>query len=156
MDVVERLTLEAAQADTMLACEHRQRYEFAAALCGGARVLDLCCGSGYGSAILGARAGEVVGVDNDAATIETARVTVGREVANVSFELADAVAFLGGEIASRFDTVVCFEGLEHLQDLDHALELLRGHAEGGVRVVASVPNGKLFGEQNPFHVTEFG
>jgi 2-polyprenyl-3-methyl-5-hydroxy-6-metoxy-1,4-benzoquinol methylase len=156
MDVVERLTLEAAQADTMLACEHRQRYEFAAALCAGGRVLDLCCGSGYGSAILATRAGEVVGIDNDAATIETARATIGRENGNVSFELADAVAFLRKEIESRFDTVVCFEGLEHLQDLDDALALLREHAERGVRVLASVPNGRLFREQNPFHVTEFG
>ena len=94
MDVVERLTLEVAKADTMLASEHRQRYEFAAALCSGQRVLDLCCGSGYGSAILAARAREVVGVDNDAATIETARATIAREAPNVSFELADAVAFL--------------------------------------------------------------
>src|SRR5947209_19873645 len=103
MDVVERLTLEAAQTDTMLACEHRQRYELAAALCAGGRVLDLCCGSGYGAAILATRAAEVVGVDNDAATIETARSTIGREAANVSFELADAVVFLGTEIEPRFD-----------------------------------------------------
>ena len=156
MDVVERLTLEAAQADTMLACEHRQRYEFAAVLCAGQRVLDLCCGSGYGSAILAARAREVVGVDNDAATVETALATIGREAANVSFELADATTFLGGEFAGRFDAVVCFEGLEHLQDLDHALALLREHAERGVRIVASVPNSKLFQEQNPYHVTDFG
>jgi 2-polyprenyl-3-methyl-5-hydroxy-6-metoxy-1,4-benzoquinol methylase len=156
MDVVERLTLEAAQADTMIASEHRQRYEFAGVLCSGQRVLDLCCGSGYGSAILAGRAQEVVGVDNDAATIETARVTVGRELTSVGFELADAVAFLRTDIASRFDAVVCFEGLEHLEDLDHALALLREHAERGVRIVASVPNGKLFAEQNPYHVTEFG
>jgi 2-polyprenyl-3-methyl-5-hydroxy-6-metoxy-1,4-benzoquinol methylase len=156
MDVIERLTLEAAQADTMLACEHRQRYEFAAGLCAGKRVLDLCCGSGYGTEILAARTLEVVGVDNDAATVETARATLGRESLNVSFELADAVALLGGDIAGRFDVVVCFEGLEHLQDLDRALRLLREHAERGVRIVASVPNGKLFGEDNPFHVTEFG
>ena len=156
MDVVERLTLEVAQADTMLASEHRQRYEFAAALCSGQRVLDLCCGSGYGSAILAARAREVVGVDNDAATIETARATIAREAPNVSFELTDAVAFLSQEIESRFDMVVCFEGLEHLQDLDHALALLAEHAERGVRIVASVPNGKLFEEENPYHVTEFG
>jgi 2-polyprenyl-3-methyl-5-hydroxy-6-metoxy-1,4-benzoquinol methylase len=156
MDVVERLTLEAAQADTMLASEHRHRYEFAAALCAGQRVLDLCCGSGYGSAILATRAREVVGVDNDAATVETALATIGREAANVSFELADATRFLGGEIAARFDAVVCFEALEHLPDLDHALALLRAHAERGVRIVASVPNSKLFEEQNPYHVTDFG
>src|SRR5450755_597658 len=156
MDVVERLTLESAQADTMLACEHRHRYEFAAGLCDGRRVLDLCCGSGYGTAILAGHAREVLGVDNDAATIETARVTVGREVPNVGFELADAVAFLRGDVGGRFDLVVCFEGLEHLQALDHALALLREHAERGLRIVASVPNGKLLGEQNPYHMTEFG
>ena len=156
MDVVERLTLEAAQADTMLACEHRHRYEFAGALCADQRVLDLCCGSGYGTQILAASALEVVGVDNDAATVETAQATLGRESLNVSFALADAVVFLGEDIAGRFDVVVCFEGLEHLPRLDRALELLRAHAERGVRIVASVPNSKLFGEDNPFHVTEFG
>jgi 2-polyprenyl-3-methyl-5-hydroxy-6-metoxy-1,4-benzoquinol methylase len=156
MDVVERLTLEAAQADTMIACEHRHRYQFAAGLCAGERVLDLCCGSGYGSALLAARAREVVGVDNDAATVETAAATVAREHPNVSFELADAVAFLEGEIPERFDVVVCFEGLEHLGGLGRALELLREHAGRGVKVIASVPNGRLFKEDNPFHVTEFG
>lgn len=156
MDVIERLSLEAAQADTMLACEHRHRYEFAARLCAGRRVLDLCCGSGYGTAILGAHARAVVGVDNDAATVETARATLGTPAANVSFELADAVACLRTDLAARFDVVVCFEGLEHLRDLDRALELLRGHAEQGIQIVASIPNGKLFAERNPFHVTEFG
>ncbi|MGI8714105.1 MAG: methyltransferase domain-containing protein, partial [Solirubrobacteraceae bacterium] len=156
MDVIERLTLEAAQADTMLACEHRHRYEFAARLCAGRRVLDLCCGSGYGTAILGAQAREVVGVDNDAATVETARVTLGAPAGNVGFELADAITFLRGDLGARFDVVVCFEGLEHLRDLDGALELLRGHAERGMQVVASVPNGKLFAEHNPFHLAEFG
>jgi 2-polyprenyl-3-methyl-5-hydroxy-6-metoxy-1,4-benzoquinol methylase len=156
MDIVERLTLEAAAADTMLACEHRQRYEFAAPLCAGKRVLDLCCGTGYGTAILGAEASEVVGVDNDAATVELAGVTIGRQFSGVRFELADAVEFLRGDILVRFDVVVCFEGLEHLRELDSALELLRGHAGRGLQIVASVPNGKLFEEQNPHHVTEFG
>ncbi len=156
MDVVERLTLEAAQADTMLACEHRQRYEFAASLCAGDRVLDLCCGSGYGSAILIARAREVVGVDNDAATVELAAATVGRDHDSVSFEAADALEFLRGDVAARFDALVCFEGLEHLPDLPAALELMRTHAAHGLRIVASVPNSKLFEEDNPYHLTDFG
>jgi len=156
MDIVERLTLETAQADTMLACEHRQRYEFAAGLCAGRRVLDLCCGSGYGSAILATTAQAVTGVDNDAATVEMARITVGRDTPSLEIELADAVAFLASDIAARFDVVVCFEGLEHLPELNRALTLLQTHAEHGVRIVASVPNGKLFEEDNPYHVTEFG
>jgi 2-polyprenyl-3-methyl-5-hydroxy-6-metoxy-1,4-benzoquinol methylase len=156
MDVVERLTLEAAQADTMLACEHRHRYEFAAPLCAGERVIDLCCGSGYGSLILATHAREVVGVDNDSATVELAASTVGNEYDNVSFELADAVQFLRGDVAGQFDALVCFEGLEHLRELPEALELLRGHANHGLRIVASVPNSKLFGEDNPYHLTDFG
>ena len=156
MEVVERLTLEAAQADTMLACDHRHRYEFAARLCANQRVLDLCCGSGYGSAILAADARQVVGVDIDVATIETARVTVGREHDNTGFEPADAVAYLRGSIVERFDVVVCFKGLEHLHELDRALALLRDHAEQGLRLIASVPNSRMFRDTNPFQVTEFG
>ncbi|MFZ0384587.1 MAG: class I SAM-dependent methyltransferase, partial [Solirubrobacteraceae bacterium] len=155
MDIVERLTLEAAQADTMLAEEHRHRYQFAARLCTGRRVLDLCCGSGYGTAILAGAARELVGVDNDAATVELARATIGAQFSNVSFELAEAVAFLGDR-GPGFEVVVCFEGLEHLRELDRALALLLECAQRGVQIIASVPNGKLFEERNPFHVTNFG
>ncbi len=156
MNVVERLTLEAAQADTMIACEHRHRYEFAAQLTAGCRVLDLCCGSGYGTAILAEKAQHVLGVDNDAATIEAAHATVARQAAGAGFEIADAVGFLEQDLHGRFDVIVCFEGLEHLRQLDRALELLRAHCERGLRTVASIPNGKLFEEENPHHFTEFG
>ena len=156
MDSVERLTLEAAQADTVLACEHRHRYEFATRLCAGLRVLDLCCGSGYGSAILASQARSVVGVDRDGASIEGAQAVIASQVAGVGFINADAVAFLRGQIAERFDVVVCFECLEHLTELDAALWLLRDHANRGTKVIASLPNSELFGERNPFHVTDFG
>lgn len=156
MDVIERLTLEAASAETLLVCEHRHRYELAARLCAGLRVLDLCCGSGYGSELLAASASEVVGVDNDMATVDLAQATVGKRLANVGFEAADAVGFLRGDLGARFDAVVCFEGLEHLHDLDVVLATLRAHAEAGLRIVASVPNSKLFEEDNAFHVTDFG
>ena len=156
MEVVERLTLEAAQADTMIACEHRQRYEFASGLCAGLRVLDLCCGSGYGSTILAANATAVVGVDNDAATVDLAQASIAREMPVVSFELADAVSYLGTDLGERFDAIVCFEGLEHLPELDRVLAMLREHALRGLRLIVSVPNSKLFGEENPFHLTDFG
>jgi 2-polyprenyl-3-methyl-5-hydroxy-6-metoxy-1,4-benzoquinol methylase len=148
MDIVERLTLEAAREDTALAGGSRHRYEFASTLCRGRRVLDLCCGSGYGSAILAAHAREVVGVDVDAAAVETATVTAARAAANVSFELADAVTYLRRDIPARFDVVVCLAGLEYLAQLDLALSLLHGHAENGVQVIASLSNGELAGEHS--------
>jgi 2-polyprenyl-3-methyl-5-hydroxy-6-metoxy-1,4-benzoquinol methylase len=156
MDVVERLSLEAISEHTMIACEHLHRYELAAELTTGLRVLDLCCGAGYGATILAERAASVHGVDVDVATVDMAAATVGSDT-GATFEAGDALAFLRAEdIADRFDAIVCFEGLEHLPDVDGALRELRRHAEAGVRIVASVPNSKAFEEENEFHLTNFG
>ncbi len=155
MDVVERLTLEAASEETLIATEHRHRYELAAELLAGQRVLDLCCGSGYGTEILAGAGCRVVGVDNDAATVDLARVTVGRRT-DAEFEAADALAYLRGADAQRFDAIVCFEGLEHLPDIEAVLARLRELAGEGMREVLSVPNSKLFEEDNPYHLTDFG
>lgn len=156
MDVKERLSLEEVTEHTLIACEHRHRYEIAAELTAGLRVVDLCCGTGYGAAILAERAGVVHGVDIDVATVDLATATVGRET-GATFEARDAVAFLRAEdLTERFDAIVCFEGLEHLPDVEGALRELRRHAEAGVRIIASIPNSKAFEEDNEFHLTDFG
>jgi SAM-dependent methyltransferase len=146
MDVVERLPLEAASAHTLPGLERVHRYELAAELCPGALVLDLCCGSGYGSALLSRTAASVVGVDNDAATIDTAGHAIDQP--NVSFEVADAHAYLRRPETSKFDVVVCFEAIEHLQDLDDALGSLTRLAAAGVRLILSLPNGQVSGQEN--------
>jgi 2-polyprenyl-3-methyl-5-hydroxy-6-metoxy-1,4-benzoquinol methylase len=157
MGVQERLTLQAVTEPTLLAAEHLHRYEFAAALCAGLRVLDLCCGSGYGSEILAGRADAVHGIDYDAATIDTATATVGSATETITFELADATEFLRGEdLTDRFDAIVCFEGLEHLPDVAAAFAELRRHAAAGIAVIASVPNSRGLHEDNEFHVSDFG
>lgn len=155
MDVKERLSLEEVSEHTLIACEHRHRYELAAELASGLRVVDLCCGSGYGTAILAETAGEVHGVDIDAATVDLAAATVGRET-EATFEARDALAFLREDLAERFDVIVCFEGLEHLPDVEGAFRELRRHSEAGVRIIASIPNSKAFEEENDFHLTDFG
>jgi 2-polyprenyl-3-methyl-5-hydroxy-6-metoxy-1,4-benzoquinol methylase len=154
VDVVERLTLEAASKPTSQACEHIHRYEFAADLCGDRRVLDLACGSGYGCEILAASASRVHGVDNDVATIDMAAATVGQRT-SATFEAADAITYLDRDIDAEYDTIVCFEGLEHLHDLPKAVSRLRRHADKDVALILSVPNSRTFKEDNPFHVTDF-
>jgi SAM-dependent methyltransferase len=156
MDVKERLSLEEVTEHTLIACEHLHRYEIAAELTSGMRVLDLCCGTGYGTAILAERAGIVHGVDIDVGTVDLAAATVGRET-GATFEARDAMAFLRAEdLAERFDAIVCFEGLEHLPDGEAALQEMRRHAKAGVRILASIPNSKAFEEDNEFHLTDFG
>jgi SAM-dependent methyltransferase len=154
MGVQERLSLEAISADTLIASEHVHRYKLAAALCAGLRVVDLACGSGYGSAILRQTAQSVVGVDNDAATIDMARATIGAEQ-DVRFEAADAVEFLGRPLAAEHDAIVCLEGLEHFADVGRASEALVARASEGMKLVVSVPNSRTLGEENEFHVTDF-
>lgn len=154
MGVVERLSLEAASADTLIACHHVHRYKMAAELCAGLRVVDLACGSGYGSAILRETATRVMGVDSDAATIDTARATVGAAT-DVTFEVADAVEYLSRGLQKDWDAVVCLEGIEHFPELDRAVNALSTLASEGVKLVISVPNSQTFSEENEFHVTDF-
>lgn len=155
MGVHERLSLEAVSAETLIASEHVHRYAFASTLCEGLRVLDLACGTGYGSVILSETAESVTGVDVDRATIEMASATVGAEH-GIEFQAADAAEFVSGDLAERFDAIVCFEGLEHFRDPEGVLEAMARHAAAGVRLIVSVPNSRAFEEQNEFHVTDYG
>jgi 2-polyprenyl-3-methyl-5-hydroxy-6-metoxy-1,4-benzoquinol methylase len=154
VDAVERLSLEQAGAQTLLAVTHVHRYEVAAELCAGMRVLDLCCGSGYGTGLLAARAAAVTGVDNHEPSIERARAELG-DGDRVAFERGDAYEWLERPLGEDFDAIVLLEGVEHLADPARAIEELRRHAEDGLTVVVSLPNSKQFREENPHHVSEF-
>ena len=57
--------------------EHWHRYHFAVPLVRDARVLDVACGSGYGSALLARRAHKVTGVDISPDAIAHARTSYG-------------------------------------------------------------------------------
>lgn len=155
MDVLERLSVADIGERSLIASEHIHRYELAARLVGGRRVADLCCGVGYGTEILARTAAAVVGVDVDEQAIEAARSTFG-SAGEPRFVAADAVAWLRSPEAAEVESIVCFEGLEHLPELDSALDALETLAAGGTQVVLSVPNSTTFEERNEFHVTEFG
>jgi 2-polyprenyl-3-methyl-5-hydroxy-6-metoxy-1,4-benzoquinol methylase len=154
VEAVERLTLEEAQEPTLLASAHVHRYQLAAELCRDLRVLDLACGSGYGSSILRDSCPEVTGVDRDEATIAEAQEKLGRP--RLSFEVADAHEVLRRELRDSFDAIVMLESLEHLEDPEEALASLRRHADDGLKLVVSVPNSRTLEEDNPHHVTDFG
>lgn len=155
MGVQERLSLDAIGANTLIASEHVHRYALGARLCAGMRVVDLACGSGYGSAILRETAAWVTGVDKDRATVDVARATVGKD-GDIGFEAADALEFLSRDLGEDYDAIVCFEGLEHFPDPAPVLAELERHAAGGMKLVVSVPNSKGFEEENEFHVTDYG
>lgn len=152
----ERLSATDVAAGGLLAVTHVHRYELAAGVCRG-RVLDLCCGTGYGSRVLAGTAATVHGVDVAEDAVAAARDALEPgERERVTFEEADAVAFLRSQPQGRYDAVVCFEGIEHVPDPEALIAELARLAESGARLVVSLPNSKGFEEENEFHVTDFG
>jgi 2-polyprenyl-3-methyl-5-hydroxy-6-metoxy-1,4-benzoquinol methylase len=150
MEVPERFE-PATMREELLAAEHLARYEWAAALAPGQRVLDAGCGTGYGAHILAAAgAAHVTAVDTAGAVIEAAR---SHETDRVAFDQAD-IARLSQEDGS-FDLITCFEVIEHVPDPGAVLgELARVLAPGGVLAISS-PNADRYPMGNPHHVREF-
>jgi SAM-dependent methyltransferase len=139
-------------------CQHVSRYLFARSWVIGRDIVDIACGSGYGSALL-ARDGRcrVTGIDLSADAIETATAAWSRP--NLAFTIGDALDL--HMPPGSADTVVSFETIEHVVDpvrfLDQVALLLRP----GGRLVLSTPDrhyyspGAQQGEShNPFHLSE--
>jgi 2-polyprenyl-3-methyl-5-hydroxy-6-metoxy-1,4-benzoquinol methylase len=155
LDAQERLSLAEAREPTLLGAMHVHRYELAAELCRGLRVVDIGCGTGYGSEILSRESPFVLGVDVDVETITAANEELGAP-GRREFEVADANDFMRERLRDRFDAIVMLETLEHLSDVEDALISLRRHADDGVKLVVSMPNSRMLDEDNPFHLTDFG
>lgn len=149
----ERYTPECARE---IAYEHWHRYAFARPLVRGRRVLDAACGEGYGSAMVAAAGGDVLGVDISADVVAHARARYAG-VAGLRFDTADATRLDSLPDAS-FDLVLSFETLEHVQDQERLLDgFARLLAPGGLLLV-STPDKRTYtdltGEVNPHHVRE--
>ena len=143
--------------DNNLFNEHLARYRFAVRFVQpGAVVLDAGCGSGYGSAELGA-AGSITGTDISADAVRYAQENFGRhgvrfvQAACERLPFADAI----------FDVVTTFEVIEHLEHWQKLLEESRRVLKPSGVLLVSTPNKNYYAEAragagpNPFHCHEF-
>jgi SAM-dependent methyltransferase len=152
---LERLSTEAVDELSLEALEHRHRYEVVREFCRDRRVLDLCCGVGYGSSIIGEDARSVVGVDLSEDAIDEARRAFG-EQPGLSFEVGDAIGWLNDAARmAEVDVLLCFEGVEHIPGGEQLLDALVRAAGEGKTVIFSVPNSRRYEEDNAFHLTNF-
>ena len=127
-----------------------QHYETAARYVKGKRVLDIACGSGYGSQMLRlAGASSVLGVDVCADTVQYAREHY--QMSGIEFICADAEQF---ESPERFDVVVSYETLEHLHHPSQFLEHIHNLLVPGGDFLLSIPLGETR-HFDPYHLHAF-
>ncbi len=133
---------------------HLAVYEWIAGRCRGLDVVDLACGEGYGSAVLGRSARSVVGVDANPEAHEHARLRYSRP--GIRFE-RDLLENFG----EPCDAVVFLQTIEHVQDPDAVLRNVRAMLRPGGTAYVSTPNVLTLapaGEErsgNPWHVREY-
>jgi len=132
---------------------HVATYQFALPYVRGQRVLDLGCGSGYGTALAAGHSQLTVGVDIAGDAIQYAIAHYSRP--GLSFLQVDnverwALPFSTG----AFDVVLSFQVIEHLwQVASYLQEICRLLRPGGVLVLATPDrSSRLFPFQKPWNV----
>jgi 2-polyprenyl-3-methyl-5-hydroxy-6-metoxy-1,4-benzoquinol methylase len=154
MQEQERIT-PGADPDSENVRQHFARYTFASGYCKEKRVLDIACGTGYGSAMMAnAGARSVLGVDISDEAVQSAADQYSHP--NIAFRLHDAEKI---SLLPPVDLVVSFETIEHLQNptafLEGASSLLDPN---GVLIISSpIRFGGSVSDKphNPFHVREW-
>jgi 2-polyprenyl-3-methyl-5-hydroxy-6-metoxy-1,4-benzoquinol methylase len=124
---------------------HKWRYEQARDLVEAHSVVDLGCGCGYGSKILSIRASRVLGIDDSEDAIKYANKHW--SAPNISYSCQDVLAVEG-----RFDCVVAFEIIEHIEDTDIVFDKI---AELSDKVILSVPDISVPLSRSNFHYRHF-
>lgn len=118
-----------------LVLEHLVRYRFAARFTSGLKVLDVGCGTGYGTAILAETASLTIGVDSAPEAIHYAHRAYRRT--HLSYTLADCRALPFRD--RSFELAVLFEVIEHIREQDRCLsELRRVLSPDGILILSKI------------------
>ena len=126
--------------------EHCSRYAFAQGVVGGLHVLDLGCGTGYGSEMLSWSAASVRGFDIWQPSEQERPRWPGVSELTYGHDLC-------ADPLPRADAAVMFEVIEHLPDAPNALRIAWSAVD---LIVGSFPNPVHHGSwMNQFHVTDW-
>lgn len=159
----ERITLDEYQGTTgdfVIYSLHVATYRWAAAQVAGKDVLDLGCGTGYGTMLLADRARSVVGVDVSTQAVQLATAAAG-DRPGARFEVIAPLEERRLPFPDdSFDVVTSFQVMEHVADVAlYVDEVARVLRPGGTFLcVTPDRTHRLLGRQRPwneFHLTEF-
>ncbi len=156
LELTGERTLPDVPAENYWYKRHLVVYDWIAARVGGATVIDLACGEGYGSEVLARSAASVLGVDANPEAYEHARRRYRRD--NLRFERGLVETY--GE-PGAYGAVVFLQTIEHVLDAGAVLEHVRSLlAPGGIAYVTTpnvltlAPPGAERSE-NPWHLREY-
>jgi len=151
---VERVFPEQVQYE--LWQEHLSRYFFASKFVASKIVLDVACGTGYGTDLISKTADIAIGVDVSREALAYAKKHYGKKT-NTAFVLSDA-CYLPFR-ANVFDVAVSFETIEHIDNPELFLQQVACVLKLHRPLIISTPNSQASPRretpQNPFHLREF-
>lgn len=152
MDATERLVPHLHKGVAFF-YEHLLRYIFASQFTKGKSVIDLGCGSGYGSFLVAknGKAKKVYGFDISEEAISFARKKYHAE--NIIFKVGN-VENLKDIFSEKVDIVVAFEILEHLDRQEIFTRGIKKILQKDGLFIVSTPNTNTYPKNNPFHKRE--
>jgi SAM-dependent methyltransferase len=112
----------------------------------GQRILDLGCGTGYGTVLLAEASLDVFAIDRISPDLDARHH-------DVRYVRADAAAIPVS--ADAFDVVVSFQVIEHLEDPTAYLKAIAHMTRPGGIALLTTPNIVQSDKENPFHVHEY-
>jgi len=137
--------------------EHIHRYnEVIDQLNGNETILDIACGTGFGSNLLASKTiGSVIGGDLSSETIKLCQNSWNAK--NLSFQEMDGTQLKFED--NTFDVVVSFETIEHTSAFHEMISEFKRVTKKGGKIYISTPN-KLINSPsgivtNPFHTQEW-
>ena len=143
---------------TVTGLEHWHRYMSILEYLENKKVLDIACGSGYGSFLMAEKAETVVGMDISTESIEYAKINYQKE--NLKYEIG-SVTQIPIQEKEIFDIIISYETIEHINEEDQykfLKEIKRLLKKDGILII-STPNKKTYTDltknKNPYHIKEF-
>lgn len=137
--------------------EHFHRYEEAAKMLphGSLTILDIACGSGFGSDFMARLGNNVIGADLSEETIKDCSSKFQRP--GLSFKAINGTAIPYDN--ETFDVVISFETIEHTTEYQQMLEEFKRVVKKGGLIIISTPNFLINSPKgviiNPYHTQEW-
>ena len=137
--------------------EHLHRYgEILKSLTGNETILDIACGSGFGTHLLSTSSiGQVYGGDLSSEAINLCQKTWNKD--NLSYEIMDGTQLKFED--NYFDVVVSFETIEHTTKFNEMIQELKRVVKPNGTIYLSTPNIKVNSPsgivRNPYHTQEW-